>query len=299
MPYPLHLPFRFHSHSVSWYAVDRTAFLVYNNITIYFRISTSLSPKIITISQGHDKMPNDYLNSVNLNSESNFPYLCMDIEKGKSIPEPPGFYLMHWHEDFQFIYVYTGKLFLHTLDQTRIINENSGVFINKNIVHLVLASEDCHYKSFLFPKQLVSFYTGGPALRYVDIVSECEQISCLLLEKSVSWQKDILDLLVKLSGLESQRTEFYEYEILVFLSQLWLILIKNIKTPHTIVTDDVKKRMQLFLKYIELHYAEELSLDELARCAGVSKSECLRCLLYTSFSIFVRSDAKRPVHRPS
>ena len=38
-------------------------------------------------------MPNDYLNSVNLNRESNFPYLCMDIEKGKSIPEPPGFYV--------------------------------------------------------------------------------------------------------------------------------------------------------------------------------------------------------------
>uniref|UniRef100_UPI00266E9969 helix-turn-helix domain-containing protein n=1 Tax=Holdemania filiformis TaxID=61171 RepID=UPI00266E9969 len=165
--------------------------------------------------------------------------------------------------------------------QTRTIHENSCVFINKNIVHLVLASEDCHYKSFLFPKQLVSFYTGGPALRYVDIISECEQISCLLLEKSVSWQKDILELLVKLSGLESQRTEFYEYEILVFLSQLWLILIKNIKTPHTIVTDDVKKRMQLFLKYIELHYAEELSLDELARCAGVSKSECLRCFKFS------------------
>jgi AraC-like DNA-binding protein len=226
-------------------------------------------------------MIDSYLNSVNLNSNQIFPYLCMDVQKGKSVPEPPGFHVMHWHEDFQFIYVYTGKLFLHTLDQTRIINENSGVFINKNIVHLVLASEDCHYKSFLFPKQLVSFYTGGPALRYVDIVSECEQISCLLLEKSVSWQKDILDLLVKLSGLESQRTEFYEYEILVFLSQLWLILIKNIKTPHTIVTDDVKKRMQLFLKYIELHYAEELSLDELARCAGVSKSECLRCFKFS------------------
>ena len=27
----------------------------------------------------------------------------------------------------------------------------------------------------------------------------------------------------------------------------------------------------------EIHYSEEISLDELARSAGVSKSECLRC----------------------
>ena len=72
-------------------------------------------------------MPNDYLNSVNLNRESNFPYLCMDIEKGKSIPEPPGFYVMHWHEDFQFIYVIDGALYLHTLDQTKIVPAGQGV----------------------------------------------------------------------------------------------------------------------------------------------------------------------------
>ena len=57
-------------------------------------------------------MRNDYLNSVNLNTGRDFPYLCMDVENGKSVPEPPGFHVMHWHEDFQFIYVLAGELSL-------------------------------------------------------------------------------------------------------------------------------------------------------------------------------------------
>ena len=39
--------------------------------------------------------------------------------------------------------------------------------------------------------------------------------------------------------------------------------------------------MQRFLTYIELHYAEDISLAELARSVGVSKSECLRCFKVT------------------
>ena len=66
-------------------------------------------------------MLGDYLNSVNLNAGQDFPYLCMDVENGKSVPEPPGFHVMHWHEDFQFIYVLAGELYLHTLNRTRVV----------------------------------------------------------------------------------------------------------------------------------------------------------------------------------
>ena len=35
--------------------------------------------------------------------------------------------------------------------------------------------------------------------------------------------------------------------------------------------------MQIFLNYIKEHYADEITLEDLAQSAGVSKSECLRC----------------------
>lgn len=47
---------------------------------------------------------NNYINSVNLNADSDFPYLVLDVVGDQSYPRNPGFQVMHWHEDLQFIY---------------------------------------------------------------------------------------------------------------------------------------------------------------------------------------------------
>lgn len=225
-------------------------------------------------------MKESYLNSVNLNSANSFPYLCMDVEKGRSLPEPPGFHVMHWHEDFQFLYVLKGELYFHTLDQTQVIHAGNGVFINKNVVHLVLASPECHYKSILFPERLVSFYAGGPGLDYVKRISDCPQITALSLTPEPEWQRTMLETLKKLASL-SETAPCYEYEVLVLLSRLWLTLVQNIVAESEPSNTNTVTRMRCFLNYIELHYSENLTLDILAKSANVSKSECLRCFKLT------------------
>ena len=59
---------------------------------------------------------NDYINSVNLNAGSDFPYLVLNVVNDQSYPRNPGFQVMHWHEDLQFIYVLDGEIELKTLD---------------------------------------------------------------------------------------------------------------------------------------------------------------------------------------
>ena len=53
---------------------------------------------------------NNYINSVNLNADSDFPYLVLDVVGDQSYPRNPGFQVMHWHEDLQFIYVLDGEI---------------------------------------------------------------------------------------------------------------------------------------------------------------------------------------------
>lgn len=73
----------------------------------------------------------DYINSVNLNSSSDFPYLVLDVWDDQSYPRNPGFQVMHWHEDLQFIYVLDGRIKIKTLDTSVQVNRGSGIFINK------------------------------------------------------------------------------------------------------------------------------------------------------------------------
>lgn len=219
-----------------------------------------------------------YINAVNMNQTAGkFPYLVMDFYEGKSVPHSPGFHTMHWHEDFQFILVCSGQVTFQTLRETITLRKGEGNFLNKNVVHRSSGSPDSHYKIFRFPEHLVSFYPGCPAARAVRDIVECGRLSCIPLRPGSKWQEEILDKLQELGELEHTDLKFYEYEVLVRLSDLWLTLANHLSIPKSAAKDETIKRMELFLEYIEKNLARDISLADLAKAANVSKSECLRC----------------------
>ena len=111
---------------------------------------------------------NDYINSVNLNAGSDFPYLVLNVVNDQSYPRNPGFQVMHWHEDLQFIYVLDGEIELKTLDASVRADQGSGIFINKNVIHHVKETFPCRYNSFIFPDYFLKFYFGSPAAAFVE-----------------------------------------------------------------------------------------------------------------------------------
>ena len=254
-----------------------------------------------------------YINSVNLYVDTDFPYLVLDVINDRSYPRNPGFQVMHWHEDLQFIYVLGGSIEVKTLDNTVSVQAGEGIFINKNVVHFVRRTGGCHYNSFIFPAQFLEFSAGqaytvhSPAKQFVDVVVENEQFSLFHFTSGEEWQEKALSLLCRLSELsrcyssgdtgaqrlqyrrersvcESDGTDrrgFYVYEVLVLLAALWLTMRKNILLPPKQQESTVSMRMQKFLRCIEQHYPEDLTLEDIAESASVSKSECLRCFNLT------------------
>ena len=219
----------------------------------------------------------NYINSVNLNINTDFPYLVLDVINDKSYPRNPGFQVMHWHEDLQFIYVLSGAIEVKTLDNSFQITAGQGVFINKNVVHFVKRVGECHYNSFIFPAHFLEFSFDSPAKAFVDSVTEIEQFQIFPFTRNTEWGEKALSMLQQLSELERNKTEFYVYEVLVLLVSLWLVIRKNITLPPDRQENIMNIRMQKFLHYIEQHYPEDLTLEDLAASANVSKTECLRC----------------------
>lgn len=219
----------------------------------------------------------NYINSVNLNIDTDFPYLVLDVINDRSYPRNPGFQVMHWHEDLQFIYVLSGAIEVKTLDNSFEIMTGQGVFINKNVVHFVKRIGECHYNSFIFPAHFLEFSFNSPAKAFVDSVTEIEQFQIFPFTRDTDWGEKALSILRQLSELEKNKTEFYIYEVLVLLVSLWLAIRKNITLPPEQQENIMNIRMQKFLRYIEQHYPEDLALEDLAVSANVSKTECLRC----------------------
>lgn len=220
---------------------------------------------------------NDYVNSVNLNADSDFPYLVLDVINDQSYPRNPGFQVMHWHVDLQFIYVLDGEIEIKTLDTSVQVNKGSGIFINKNVIHLVKRASSCHYNSFIFPDYFLKFYFGSPGAAFVERIVGKDELPICCFPKEMDWCESILSALSRLADLENRKTEFYVYEVLCQLSVLWLEMCRNIRLPNKTADTVMGTRMQKFLQYISEHYGEDISLNRLAESANVSKSECLQC----------------------
>ena len=77
--------------------------------------------------------------------------------------------------------------------------------------------------------------------------------------------------------MEKEKTEYYAYEILLRLASLWLTLRKNITLPEQRKESAVHLRMKKILQYIEEHYGEDITLEDMAASASISKTECARC----------------------
>ena len=220
----------------------------------------------------------EMIHSVNLNAGTGFPYLVLEVTGRSSSPVTPGFRTMHWHEDLQFIYVWRGCIRVKTLSARISVRQQEALFLNRNVAHLIEADENCRYHSFLFPDSLLRFYPGSPAETLVSRIAGREALPFCTFTQQTPWHREVLNALRRLAGLEAEKNELYPYRVLCLLCTMWLELQENLSLPPFDRTGStVSTRMRCFLEYMHSHYAERLSLAEIAGSANVSVSELLRC----------------------
>ncbi|MBP3366157.1 MAG: helix-turn-helix transcriptional regulator [Treponema sp.] len=215
------------------------------------------------------------INSVNLYSDTDFPYLVLNVMGRNSYPRNAGFKTVHWHEDVQFVFVLGGMVAVKTMESSITLKKGEGIFINKNVVHFI-DSDGGRYNSFVFPDCFLKFYFGSPAEHLVNRIVGRGELPICIFSPSLKWHRSVLRNLKFLSALEQKKDELYPYRVLCVLSSLWLILLEHISLPERRRESIASVRMKLFLEYIHGHFAEPLSLDDVAKSANVSVSEVLR-----------------------
>ena len=108
--------------------------------------------------------------------------------------------------------------------------------------------------------------------------SASSEITLIVLNDKMTWTQKALRILKELTHIEeNEKGELYSYDVLSRLSELWSLILKNIPPENMVSENITSSRTKTFLEYIEAHYAEDVSIEEIAKSANVSKSECLRC----------------------
>lgn len=225
---------------------------------------------------------NDNLQTIRPFPDPSFPFIINHLNMSQlPIPYIP----WHWHDEFEFIWVKSGSLTVGTSDGSFILQPDDCAFLNNGILHTLKtqSDEDCDFFSvrflgtLLFPNNnatLTSQYMHpilvSPELRYIHLSAENPLKSRMI---------QLMKQVIQIYYMNQQGSELM---ILSKLYALWAELNEYLQqypsaSPVSGLSISDYDRVTVAIHYIAEHYADPLTLDDIANIILVSKSECCRC----------------------
>lgn len=188
----------------------------------------------------------------------------------------------HWHRQLEFCVILQGRLEVRTSHQGCVLAPGEGFFINRNVLHRVQGEggEKPVYVTQLVDEELLAGAEGSVfARKYVEPVLTCRQLELLPLRLLSTNQRRIIEHIRASYEAVDAETEGYEIIARNELSAAWLLLMREL--PPAVrdgqaAEDQTEVRVKKMMLYIQEHYAERVTLDEIAMAASISTRECLR-----------------------
>lgn len=194
---------------------------------------------------------------------------------------PTGSFPWHWHDEVEFTLVKEGQIEYQVNESKFILTSGQGLFCNSGALHAGrMVKGDCDYISLTFhPRLLVGFEGSAAGAKYIYPVVESKSLSALPLDGAELWQGRALLLLEEVYRLTTQRPALYELHVQRLLTEVWALLYDRCaEQVRSAPQEDPERlrRLRIILSYIHEHYGEKLTLEEVARQAGLCRSECCR-----------------------
>ena len=196
----------------------------------------------------------------------------------------------HWHLEIEIIIINHGEADFLTDEKKIRLRPGEGILINQNVMHSIQPIDDtanCSFYSVVFhPAFLFGYGNTVMSSKYlVPVIS-----SPVFRIKELNEQDPALEQIMDLTNnvIAANLTKRYGYELVIksYLCRLWILLLEQVipqnitKTKEiTISTDETRVKDAII--YIEMHFNEPITLEQLAASIHISKSECCRCFKRT------------------
>ncbi len=224
---------------------------------------------------------------VNQHSEEiSFPSAAESIHVflDRFLPGDFSFSKQHWHRTMQFNVVLEGILQVSVNGEDFLLKPGEGIFVNSNVIHCLNKDSLYACSSYSFQIPAVSICSDRDILlysKYIAPVVNNLDFSHILFNRSELWHEKVLELLSQSFILAQNREFTYELQMKNLFCSIWILLLKhtNLLTsiPKSPYNSSNTQRMKEMLSYIHVHYAEKLTLSDIANSANISIAECNRC----------------------
>lgn len=199
-----------------------------------------------------------------------------------SLPNQDG--PLHWHPEFEIATALTGVLEYRVGQERLILEAGDSIFVNGNILHSIRqisGAEPDPMPNIVFFGSLVAPEGSRIYTRYIQPVMDCQELPFVVFRHDRDDHRPINALIREVYRLLREQPQCFEIAVQRRLSSIFEYLALNFealpKTAATRVQLKTQVRVQQMLAYIYAHYAEEISLADIANAASISRSEAGRC----------------------
>lgn len=201
-------------------------------------------------------------------------YLCSIPLDFPSVP-------LHWHAELELIVIKKGRGLVSVDLQKRNVTSGDIVLIRPGHLHAMEQDGACsmEYENIILKPQLL--YSGADdlcAIHFLRPLMEGSLPSETFLTPSLSYYKDISECIRQIDLLCGTRPEGYQLGVKGLLFQFFFLLVSNQTKTGDVSAFRTKslEKMKTILKYVEEHYDETITVDDMATLVYYSKSHFMK-----------------------
>lgn len=215
----------------------------------------------------------------------NFPEYPAYIRSGNLSDYPHYTFPSHWHDDIELLYVTSGEMEYSVDGEILTLQAGNAIFINSKRLHYGFSSAEteCTYFCILIHPSVLRI-TPFFEERYLAPVAENACMPYLVLKPEEDWQAEAIACLCAMNAEKDAPSAVLRIQSA--FCKFWALLYEQMphQSPPSAEAEKESRQLQPLkemLAFLSAHYAEKLTLAEIAAAGNVCQSKC--CALFRRY----------------
>lgn len=183
----------------------------------------------------------------------------------------------HWHTEFEFVFVNSGTVFFGIGEKQFSLPAGSGVFINSKALHRYYSDEEAIVPNFVFMPDYIAVQNSLIYKKYILPVLS-SSLDYQVFAPEIPWQAEVLAVMKEIIYVQEAESGI-ELITSSLVQRMWDLLYRNVNARP--IRENIgssiasQGRLQLMMQYIHQQFSMNISLEDIAGHAMVSKSTTL------------------------
>ena len=189
---------------------------------------------------------------------------------------------IHWHPEFEIATAQTGVLDYQVGEDHIFMKTGDSIFVNANMLHGIrqISGDTADpMPGIVFSGTLIASERSLIYQKYIQKIMGCDELPYVVFRREE--HSDIHPVIRRICQLLNDAQPLYElriqHELISIFDYLNRYFDEFPRAAISRVQMNVQIRVQQMLSYIYKHYAEDISLSDIASASNISRSEAGRC----------------------